>query len=83
MFNYAHLPERFMPQRRINSQDLPTPEQKLAMLQGTIEQLTAAGYRYVGMDHFALPDDELAIPLRKRPRCSATSRATPPMAIAT
>ena len=61
VFNYAHLPERFMPQRRINSQDLPTPEQKLAMLQGTIEQLTAAGYRYIGMDHFALPDDELAI----------------------
>ncbi|OOG85072.1 oxygen-independent coproporphyrinogen III oxidase [Pseudomonas sp. A25(2017)] len=61
VFNYAHLPERFMPQRRINSQDLPNPEQKLVMLQGTIEQLTAAGYRYVGMDHFALPDDELAI----------------------
>lgn len=61
VFNYAHLPERFMPQRRINSQDLPNPEQKLAMLQGTIEQLTAAGYRYVGMDHFALPDDELAV----------------------
>ncbi|MDR6956508.1 oxygen-independent coproporphyrinogen-3 oxidase [Pseudomonas brassicacearum] len=61
VFNYAHLPERFMPQRRINSQDLPNPEQKLAMLHGTIEQLTAAGYRYVGMDHFALPDDELAI----------------------
>ncbi|MBV4552864.1 oxygen-independent coproporphyrinogen III oxidase [Pseudomonas sp. SWRI102] len=61
VFNYAHLPERFMPQRRINSQDLPNPPQKLAMLQGTIEQLTAAGYRYIGMDHFALPDDELAI----------------------
>lgn len=61
VFNYAHLPERFMPQRRINSQDLPNPAQKLAMLQGTIEQLTAAGYRYIGMDHFALPDDELAI----------------------
>jgi len=61
VFNYAHLPERFMPQRRINSLDLPNPEQKLAMLQGTIEQLTAAGYRYIGMDHFALPDDELAI----------------------
>ncbi|MCL6702923.1 oxygen-independent coproporphyrinogen III oxidase [Pseudomonas sp. T1.Ur] len=61
VFNYAHLPERFMPQRRINSQDLPNPEQKLAMLQGSIEQLTAAGYRYIGMDHFALPDDELAI----------------------
>jgi oxygen-independent coproporphyrinogen-3 oxidase len=61
VFNYAHLPERFMPQRRINSDDLPTPAQKLEMLQGTIQQLTAAGYRYIGMDHFALPDDELAI----------------------
>ncbi|UVL85734.1 oxygen-independent coproporphyrinogen III oxidase [Pseudomonas sp. B21-028] len=61
VFNYAHLPERFMPQRRLNSQDLPNPEQKLAMLQGTIEQLTTAGYRYIGMDHFALPDDDLAI----------------------
>jgi oxygen-independent coproporphyrinogen-3 oxidase len=61
VFNYAHLPERFMPQRRINSDELPTPEQKLEMLQGTIEQLTKAGYRYIGMDHFALPDDELAI----------------------
>jgi oxygen-independent coproporphyrinogen-3 oxidase len=61
VFNYAHLPERFMPQRRINSSDLPTPAQKLEMLQRTIEQLTAAGYRYIGMDHFALPDDELAI----------------------
>jgi oxygen-independent coproporphyrinogen-3 oxidase len=61
VFNYAHLPERFMPQRRINSNELPTPAQKLEMLQRTIEQLTAAGYRYIGMDHFALPDDELAI----------------------
>ncbi|WP_213936936.1 oxygen-independent coproporphyrinogen III oxidase [Pseudomonas sp. dw_612] len=61
VFNYAHLPERFMPQRRINSNELPTPAQKLEMLQGTIEQLTKAGYRYIGMDHFALPDDELAI----------------------
>ena len=61
VFNYAHLPERFLPQRRINSDELPTPAQKLEMLQRTIEQLTAAGYRYIGMDHFALPDDELAI----------------------
>ncbi len=61
VFNYAHLPERFMPQRRINSQELPTPAQKLDMLQRTIIQLTEAGYRYIGMDHFALPDDELAI----------------------
>ncbi|MWV16744.1 oxygen-independent coproporphyrinogen III oxidase [Pseudomonas sp. L-22-4S-12] len=60
VFNYAHLPERFLPQRRINSEELPCPADKLAMLQGSIEQLTAAGYRYIGMDHFALPDDELA-----------------------
>lgn len=61
VFNYAHLPERFMPQRRIHSHELPTAAQKLEILQRTIEQLTAAGYRYIGMDHFALPDDELAI----------------------
>ncbi|MNZ26867.1 Oxygen-independent coproporphyrinogen-III oxidase [compost metagenome] len=61
VFNYAHLPERFMPQRRINVEELPSPGQKLEMLQRTTEQLSAAGYRYIGMDHFALPDDELAI----------------------
>ncbi|MFJ2334159.1 oxygen-independent coproporphyrinogen III oxidase [Pseudomonas helleri] len=61
VFNYAHLPERFKPQRRINTSDLPSPADKLHMLEHTIEQLTAAGYRYIGMDHFALPDDELAI----------------------
>jgi oxygen-independent coproporphyrinogen-3 oxidase len=60
LFNYAHLPERFMPQRRINTSDLPSPADKLAMLHASIEQLSAAGYRYIGMDHFALPDDELA-----------------------
>ncbi|MHA6196383.1 oxygen-independent coproporphyrinogen III oxidase [Pseudomonas wadenswilerensis] len=61
VFNYAHLPERFMPQRRIDASDLPAPAAKLEMLHATIEQLTRAGYRYIGMDHFALPDDELAI----------------------
>ena len=61
VFNYAHLPERFMPQRRIDSNELPMPADKLEMLHRSIEQLTAAGYRYIGMDHFALPDDELAI----------------------
>ncbi|MCU1718732.1 oxygen-independent coproporphyrinogen III oxidase [Pseudomonas sp. 5P_3.1_Bac2] len=60
LFNYAHLPERFMPQRRINSADLPSPADKLSILHNSIEQLSAAGYRYIGMDHFALPDDELA-----------------------
>jgi oxygen-independent coproporphyrinogen-3 oxidase len=61
VFNYAHLPERFMPQRRINAEDLPSPADKLQMLHNSIDQLTRAGYRYIGMDHFALPDDELAI----------------------
>lgn len=60
VFNYAHLPERFKPQRRINAEDLPSAAEKLQILQNTIEQLTGAGYRYIGMDHFALPDDELA-----------------------
>ena len=60
LFNYAHLPERFKPQRRINTEELPSPGDKLAMLHASIEQLSAAGYRYIGMDHFALPDDELA-----------------------
>ena len=60
VFNYAHLPERFKPQRRINAEDLPSPGDKLLMLQNSIELLTAAGYCYIGMDHFALPDDELA-----------------------
>jgi oxygen-independent coproporphyrinogen III oxidase len=64
VFNYAHLPELFKPQRRINEDDLPTAPEKLEILQATIEQLTAAGYVYIGMDHFAKPDDELAIAQR-------------------
>ncbi|MDU8501095.1 oxygen-independent coproporphyrinogen III oxidase [Pseudomonas syringae] len=61
VFNYAHLPERFMPQRRIDTAELPDARSKLLMLERTVEQLGNAGYRYIGMDHFALPDDELAI----------------------
>lgn len=61
VFNYAHLPERFRPQRLIKAEELPAPTGKLAMLQNSIEQLTSAGYRYIGMDHFALPADELAM----------------------
>ncbi len=60
VFNYAHLPERFMPQRRINEADLPSAEEKLGMLEDSIRLLTQAGYHYVGMDHFAKPDDSLA-----------------------
>ncbi len=61
VFNYAHLPERFMPQRRIKTEDLPAPEEKLGMLEDSIRLLTDAGYHYVGMDHFAKPQDSLAI----------------------
>jgi oxygen-independent coproporphyrinogen-3 oxidase len=64
VFNYAHLPEIFKPQRRINEADLPTPQVKLDILQMSIEKLTAAGYLYIGMDHFAKPDDELAVAQR-------------------
>lgn len=66
VFNYAHLPEIFKPQRRINEDDLPSPAEKLDILKHTIEQLTSAGYIYIGMDHFARPDDELAIAQRNR-----------------
>jgi oxygen-independent coproporphyrinogen-3 oxidase len=59
VFNYAHLPERFKPQRRINAEQLPPPQEKLDILQMTIDKLSAAGYVYIGMDHFAKPEDEL------------------------
>ncbi|MGD8498417.1 MAG: oxygen-independent coproporphyrinogen III oxidase [Chromatiales bacterium] len=66
VFNYAHLPELFKPQRRINPEELPSPAEKLGILKQTIDQLTEAGYVYIGMDHFALPDDELAVAQRNR-----------------
>ncbi len=65
VFNYAHLPERFKPQRRIRAEDLPSPAEKLAILRRTIDQLSDAGYLYIGMDHFARPDDELAVAQRE------------------
>jgi oxygen-independent coproporphyrinogen III oxidase len=65
VFNYAHMPERFKVQRQMKSEDLPLPAVKLEILQQSIEQLTAAGYVYIGMDHFAKPDDELAIAQRE------------------
>ncbi|MCK5917418.1 MAG: oxygen-independent coproporphyrinogen III oxidase [Cocleimonas sp.] len=60
IFNYAHLPHLFKPQRRINVDELPQAEDKLIILQQGIQALTDAGYVYIGMDHFAKPDDELA-----------------------
>ncbi len=60
VFNYAHLPGLFKTQRQIDEADLPAPATKLEILQHTFEQLGEAGYVYIGMDHFARPDDELA-----------------------
>jgi len=65
LFNYAHLPRMFMPQRRINEADLPTPGEKLNILKLSIDRLLAAGYVFIGMDHFAKPDDELTIAQRE------------------
>lgn len=59
-YSYAHLPQKFKAQRQINAAQLPTPEEKLELLRLTVEHLTRAGYSYIGMDHFALPGDELA-----------------------
>ena len=61
VFNYAHMPDRFKVQKQINRDELPTAEEKLMILQHIINHLTSAGYVYIGMDHFAKPDDELTI----------------------
>ncbi|MEX2240446.1 MAG: oxygen-independent coproporphyrinogen III oxidase [Burkholderiales bacterium] len=61
LYSYAHLPKVFKPQRRIAEADLPAAEMKLQILSLAIGRLTRAGYLYIGMDHFARPDDELAI----------------------
>ena len=61
VFNYAHMPDRFKPQKRIQEADLPSPKEKLAILRHTVDQLVQQKYRFIGMDHFAKPDDELAI----------------------
>jgi oxygen-independent coproporphyrinogen III oxidase len=65
LYAYAHLPERFKPQRRIHAQDLPPAASKLAMLASAMRVLMGAGYVYVGMDHFALATDALAVAKRQ------------------
>ncbi len=65
MYNYAHLLHRFPPQRRINADELPSPDMRLAILGNGIEQLINAGYQYIGMDHFAKHNDELSIAQRE------------------
>lgn len=65
LYAYAHLPERFKPQRRIVTEELPTAGDKLNMLSTAISKLIEAGYVYIGMDHFALPEDDLAVAKRQ------------------
>jgi oxygen-independent coproporphyrinogen-3 oxidase len=65
LYHYAHLPHLFKPQRRIQEADMPDSTAKLDMLALCIERLTAAGYIYIGMDHFAKPGDELAVAQRQ------------------
>jgi oxygen-independent coproporphyrinogen-3 oxidase len=65
LYAYAHLPARFKPQRRIAVDALPAPRQRVDMLALAMDRFLAAGYHYIGMDHFALPDDALAIARRE------------------
>ena len=65
LYAYAHLPERFKPQRRIATVELPSGGAKVSMLSRSLEAFRKAGYVYVGMDHFALPDDALAVAKRQ------------------
>ena len=59
VYGYAHLPGLFKAQRQIDATTLPSAEGRLELLRLAVEELSAGGYRYIGMDHFALPDDEL------------------------
>ena len=64
IFNYAHMPSMFPTQKKMKEADMPSADEKLAILHSTTECLLEAGYVYIGMDHFAKPDDELAIAQR-------------------
>jgi len=66
VFNYAHVPWMKKHQALIHPEDLPSPQEKLDILKMTIEKLTSHGYVFIGMDHFAKPNDELAIALREK-----------------
>jgi oxygen-independent coproporphyrinogen-3 oxidase len=65
LYSYAHLPTLFKPQRRIAEADLPAPETKLRLLTLAIDRLVSEGYVYIGMDHFAKPEDDLAVAQRQ------------------
>jgi oxygen-independent coproporphyrinogen-3 oxidase len=65
LYAYAHLPQRFKPQRRIDAMELPSPEQRVGMLRAALTGFISNGYVHIGMDHFALPDDALAVAKRQ------------------
>jgi oxygen-independent coproporphyrinogen III oxidase len=65
LYAYAHLPQRFKPQRRIDAEALPTAEQRIGMLRAALAGFIGNGYVYIGMDHFALPGDALAVAKRQ------------------
>ncbi len=65
LYAYAHLPQRFKPQRRIDAADLPKAQEKVGMLASAIDVFGGAGYDYIGMDHFALHHDSLAVAKRQ------------------
>ena len=64
LYSYAHLPERFKPQRRIHETELPSAEERLKIFELAVRTLSGAGYDYIGLDHFARPDDELSVARR-------------------
>ncbi|MBR7798850.1 oxygen-independent coproporphyrinogen III oxidase [Undibacterium fentianense] len=66
LYNYAHLPTRFKPQRRINEADLPPAEQRLQIFLMSLRRLLDEGYVYIGLDHFAKPDDSLAVAMKDK-----------------
>ena len=65
IYGYAHLPERFKAQRLIKREELPDQTLRMAMVQLAIQTLNGAGYQYIGMDHFALPEDDLSVALKR------------------
>ncbi len=65
LYRYAHLPTRFPGQRQIAEEALPSAAQSLEIFAGAVERLGAAGYVYIGMDHFAKPGSELAVAQRE------------------
>jgi oxygen-independent coproporphyrinogen-3 oxidase len=65
LYNYAHVPQLFKAQRRINAADLPSPDTKLQIMMRAVHRLREAGYQYIGMDHFALADDALCVAQRQ------------------